>query len=222
MTIRRAILTLAALMLLVVTGAANASGAGWSIDGFGGGAMPMGDFADENLADAQTGYQFGGAIDYAMNDLWAFGVDLSYARNTHGAEGETIDLGAGDSYTLDSDKFTTVQYGVHARGTLPGTGPLRYHGTLGLGMYMTKEEWEETLVLGGTSNTSSGESDNQTGFGIRLGGGAMYALNPSWGIGVDVDYNIVSEDEDKVGFSSLQYFGFKGVLRYTLAKGGGQ
>ena len=47
----------------------------------------------------------------------------------------------------------------------------------------------------------------------------MYAMNPSWGIGVDVDYNIVSVDEDDWYSSSLNYFGFKGVVRYSLAGG---
>jgi opacity protein-like surface antigen len=217
--IRRAILTLSAAILLGLLGGTTASAAGWSIDAFGGGAMPMGDFADEDLADAQTGYQFGGAVDYHMNDMWALGVDLSWAKNTHGAEGETIDLGGGDSYTLDSDKFTTMQYGVHARATLPGTGALRYSGLLGIGMYSPKEEWEETTVLGGVTTTSEGESEDITGFGFRLGAGAMYAMNPSWGIGVDVDYNIVSVDEDDWYSSSLNYFGFKGVVRYSLAGG---
>jgi len=220
--IRRAILTLSAVTLLGTLGSTTASAAKWSIDAFGGGAMPTGDFASEDFADAQTGYQFGGAVDYHMNDMWSFGVDLSWAKNTHGAEGETIDLGGGDRYTLDSDKFSTMQYGVHARATLPGTGALRYSGLLGVGMYSTKEKWEETTVLGGVTTTDSGESDDQTGFGFRLGAGTLYAMNPSWGIGVDVDYNIVSEDEDEVGFSSLQYFGFKGVVRYTLPGGSGQ
>jgi hypothetical protein len=50
----------------------------------------------------------------------------------------------------------------------------------------------------------------------------MYAMNPKWGLGVDVDYNVVSEDEDEVGFSSLQYVGLRGVLRYMLSSGSGQ
>lgn len=220
--IRRAVLALAAITLIPFSGADTAMASGWSLELSGGGAMPMGDFGSENLTDAQTGYQFGGAVDYGLNDMWDMGVDVSYVRNGHGGEGETVDLGDGDSYTLDSDKFTTVQYGVHARATLPGSGALRYHGLLGLGMYMTKEEWEETLVLGGVSQTSSDESDSQTGIGIKLGAGALYAMNASWGIGVDLDYNMVSRDEDEVGFSLLQYFGFKGVVRYTLPAGGGQ
>jgi opacity protein-like surface antigen len=221
--IRRAILTLSAVILLGLIGGTTASAAGWSISAFGGGAMPMGDFADEDLADAQTGYQFGGALDYHLNDMWAVGIDASYVKNTHGAEGETIDLGGGASATYTYDKFTTTQFGVHAMATLPGTGPWRFHGLLGAGSYSTQEKWEGTIDTGGFGTiTDNDESDTQTGFGFRLGAGAMYAMNPKWGLGVDVDYNVVSEDEDEVGFSSLQYVGLKGVLRYMLSSGGGQ
>jgi len=223
--IRRAILALSSAILLGAWNGTTASAAGWSIDAFGGGAMPTGDFASENFADAQTGYQFGGAFDYHMSDMWAFGVDLSWVKNPQGAEGETIDLGGGDSYTLDSDKFSTMQYGVHARATFPGTSALRYSVLLGFGMYSIKEKWEETFVSGGVSTTNEGETDAETGFGVRLGAGTMFAMKPRWGIGLDVDYNIVSEDNDNLLSSlpsSLQYLGFKGVVRYTLPGGSGQ
>jgi outer membrane protein W len=209
-----------AIMVMALWSAATASAGTWSLSAFGGAGMPMGDFHDENLADAQTGYQFGGALDYAVTDMWTFGIDASYVKNTHGAEGEVIDLGGGATATYDSDKFTTTQFGIHMMATMPGSGPVHFHGLLGAGSYSSKEKWEGTIDTGSGTITDNGESDTQTGFGFKVGAGAMYAMNSMWGLGVDVDYNMVSEDKDEVGFSSLQYVGIKGVLRYALPMGG--
>jgi hypothetical protein len=104
--------------------------------------------------------------------------------------------------------------------TLPGSGPLHFHGLLGVGSYSTKEKWEGTVDTGSGTFTDNGESDSQGGIGYRIGAGAMYAMNATWGIGVDADYNLVSEDEDEVGFSSLQYLGIRGVVRYMIPMGG--
>ena len=209
-----------ALMALALPVAAVASAAGWSISVLGGTGIPMGDFADQNLADAQSGWQAGAMVDYALNDMWSLGVDGSFVKNTHGAEGKTINIGGGETATYTSDKFTTMQFGVHAMATLPGSGPIRFHGLLGLGTYSTKEKWEGSFTSLGSTITDNGESDNQSGLGGRIGVGAMYAMSPMFGIGVDADYNMVSEDKDKVGFSSLQYVGVNGVVRYKIPMGG--
>ena len=214
---KRGILTVPAAMTIALMWAAAASAGGWSLGGFGGMGLPTGDFASAGLTQAGLGYQFGFDVRYHLDGVWALGVDLGYVKNPHGAEGTSIDLGGGDRYTLDSDKFTTVQFGVHARATLPGSGPLRYHGLLGIGSYRTKEEYEETYLLSGVPTTLTGETEAQSGFGIRFGAGALYALNAMWGVGVDVDYHLVAEDEEEdLGISSLQYLGVKGVVRFTI------
>jgi outer membrane protein with beta-barrel domain len=213
-----------AVVLAVAIGSfaatAFAAIAATTIQVHGGAGIPVGDFADKDKADAQTGYQFGGAVTFWMNRTWGLGVDGSYMKNTHGAEGEVIDLGGGDTYKLDEDKFTTIQVGAHAKYMLPGEGKVKCYGLLGIGLYNGKEKFTETLTLGGTPSTSSGETNFDSKLGGKLGLGASYMFNPSWGLGAEADFNMVSEDKDKAGFSSLQYAGVKGVIEYKVPMGG--
>jgi len=186
----------------------------------GGINLPTGDFKNENLLDARTGYQFGGGIDYMLTEKIAIGVDGSFNKNKHGAEGDTLDLGLGDTYRLDKDRFTTLQAGVHAKWMFPMQNrPIGPYALIGLGAYRTKEAWTETYTLSGTATTSSGEYSYGKRIGGKLGLGADYQVTEQVGIGLEGDYNFISQDKARTGSSSLQYLGVHaGVSFNVMAK----
>lgn len=184
------------------------------IGAFGGAALPTGDFKD---IDATTGWRFGGAADYALNNVWAVGVDGSLNGNEHKDVGVTEDDGQGGTYTLDEDKYTTWTFGAHARAMAPmSDSPVQPYGIVGVGFSSTKEKYTETFTFGTSSTTESGEEKSDTRFAARFGAGAVWSINEQWGLGGEVDFTTVSQDKDKTGISSISFVGLQGVLTFTI------
>jgi len=188
----------------------------WQFQGRGGVSIPTGDFGDKDKFDASAGYLVGGAVDYVMNERYAFGVDGGFLGNKHGAEGETEFIPGGGTFTTSKDNFTTWQIGAHGKVMMPGSTITPYL-LGGIGAYSTKEKWEGTGTdgLGGTY-AESGEGKTDTRLGGKIGVGAMYKVNEAFGIGVDADYNFISQDKDKVGVSSLQYIGIGAAVIFNV------
>lgn len=210
---RRGSIVCVVLALAVIAPRAQAAAGSWLIAVHGGAAVPTGDFSAEDQLDARAGAMIGGAVDYLLNEYFALGVDGSWNKNKHGAEGETITEGS-VTFTLDEDRFTTIQFGAHGKYMFPmGASPIHPYGLGGLGVYSTKEKWKGTLSSGGAI---SGDETFDSRFGGKVGLGAMYNLNSMWGIGVEGDYNFISEDKDKVGVSSLQYIGVHGAVAFHV------
>lgn len=188
---------------------ASSFAAGWQVGLQGGATVPTGDFAD---IDAQTGFLLGGLVDYMYNDMWAFGGDASFSRNNHKDVGTTVDLGGGSTYTLDEDKYTVMQFGVHTKYLFPASGVLKPFGIAGVGMSSFKEEYTETFASPGSpNNTQSYENKTESRFGGKLGVGAIWWMNEMWGFGGEGDYNYVSEDG-----GSLTYFGLRANLMFKI------
>ena len=179
----------------------------WQVQGRGGVSIPTGDFGDKDKFDAGVGYLAGGALDYVVNERFAVGVDGSFLGNKHGAEGETVNIGGGATFTTSKDDFTTWQLGARGKLMMPANTIAPYL-MAGVGVYSTKEKWEGTGTDGsGGTFSASGEDNTDTRIGGKVGAGALFKVNDVVGIGVDADYNFISQDKDKVGVSSLQYLG---------------
>lgn len=206
----RKLLTVAMMVGLAVVGLASMAGAaGWSIDVTGGASVPTGDFGDKNLIDAQTGFQIGGGADYMLNDSWALGVDGSWNKNKHGAEGKTFTF-VGFTEQIDKAEFTTIQFGAHGKYMFPmKESPLSPYAVLGVGAFKTNYKEEGTDTPGGAYSI---DAKGDTKVGGKLGLGGSWKANEMWGIGVEADYNFISMDKDKDGVSSLQYMGLNGVV----------
>jgi opacity protein-like surface antigen len=187
----------------------------WVLGVHGGASVPMGDFADENLANAQTGWQVGGGVDYRISDTWAFGIDGSMLQNSNGDEGETF-TDEGVTFTVDEAKFKTWQFGAHANMMFPMQGAFKPYATLGLGAYNVKTD--VTVSSGGVSHSE--ESDGETKFGGKLGLGGDWMFSPTMGIGLQAAYNFVSLDEESDGISSLQFVGLQAGLKFVIPTGG--
>lgn len=206
------------LALTLMLPAVSALAGSWAFTLGGGLSMPTGDFGDEDELGAGSGFVVDGALEYRVNDMFAVGLDASWLRNAHASEGESVDLGGGTTYTLDEDKFTTWQVGVHGKYFLPLGGNLSPYLLGGVGIYDTKEEWEETFTTGGVSTIGSGVAETDTRFGGKLGLGGVFKVNEMIGIGVEGNYNFITQDEEEVGVESLQYLGVTGGIVFTLPR----
>lgn len=199
------------LLLAVIVGTVpvSASAAVFQLGVQGGASVPTGDFAD---LDAETGFLFGVLGECELNDMWVVGANFSMGRNNHKDVGEVIDLGGGDTYTLDEDKYTTTQFGVHGKFMFPMQGPVRPFGIAGVGITSFKEEYTETYAFTGLpKDTQTYEQKTDSKFGGKIGGGATWWLTEMWGLGGEVDYNYVSEDG-----GSLTYIGLRATALVKL------
>jgi opacity protein-like surface antigen len=212
------LLTVMAMMALLASSAAAGS---WSVTALGGATVPMGDFGDKDLVDAESGFQVGGSLDYQFNDTWAFGVDGSWNKNKHGIEGETVDLGGGDTEVIDKAEFTTIQFGAHTKYMIPMQGSFHPYALLGVGMFKTNYKEEGVDNIGGTAFPYSVESDGDSRLGGKLGLGASWAISSMWAIGAEANYNLITQDKDQTGVDNLQYVGVTAGLTLKFPMGGG-
>lgn len=219
---RKHSLLLAALALALAAPVAHgASAKTFVVNVHGGASLPLGDFKDENQLNAKTGYLFGGGFDYMLTEMFAIGLDGSYGKNKGGDEGTVFDLGGGDELFVDEDKMTIRQLGAHAKWLFPTQSPLSPYALISLGAYNVKDKLTWTETIGGTSTTY----EAQYGYGTRIGGkiglGATYKATETVGIGIEGDFNFISEDDAQnvTGSSSLRYASVRaGVSFNTLPK----
>ena len=208
----------ATLMALSMVLAASPVLAGtWMARLNGGASLPMGDFADKDIGDAQTGYQFGGGVGYAIDDRFGVGIEADYGSNKHGAEGTTEDVGGGVTVTAKKDKFITFHVGVNGTVMMPTSGPVKPYGLIGLGLYNVKEDYEYVASTGEVF-TDENENADQPGskFGGKIGAGATYMLNDRVGLGGEGAFNYVTMDKDKFETSSLQYVELRALVTFKL------
>ena len=215
---RSMVITLAALLL--VAPVANAAG-NWTLGVNGGITKPTGDLGKELKVGPAAG------IDICMhvNDRFAVGAEGSWTQNTHKDVGRVEDLGGGDTYTLNEDKIVDIAGGVHGKYMLPVAGSkIAPYGLVGLGFYRLKEDYKETIVLGGTTFVNTDETDGakaETRFGGKLGAGAVYQANEKVGIGFQAEYDIVTLDTTGAPAgtpSTFRFFGVRAGLTYHLMK----
>jgi len=204
-------------LALIVPAAYAAAPGSWVISANGGMGLPTGDFGDANKFNADTGFQFGGAIDYVLTEMFAVGVDGSWNKNKHGGEGETLDFGGGVTAVYNKDEFTTWQVGAHGRYMIPaGTSPVMPYLLGGVGIYNTKEKWEGTITSSGVSTADNGEDTTDSRFGFKLGAGAGFKANEQVSLGVEGDYNFITEGKTKIGVDNLQYIGVHAFVAWAL------
>jgi len=218
----RRTLWFASLFLVALVGLASAATPKFTISGIGGLSMPNGDFADEQKFNASSGFTLGAGADMILNDHFAVGLDGSWSSNKHADEGKTIyfydDTGTVlGSATYTKDKFTTSQIGIHGKLLFPSTGPLSAYGLLGVGMYNVTEKWEGTVTPSGGPSFADNDKQSTDGrAGFKIGVGGEYKVNPMWGIGAEADFNSISQDEEKVGVSTLSYITVRAVFTAHL------
>lgn len=216
--LRNGSLALVAALLALAAPAAQAAAPKTVVIHVNGGFnVPTGDFKDANLLDARTGYQFGGGIDYMLTERIAIGVDGSFNKNKRGSEGDTATSVSGDLFKSEKDRFTSLQAGVHAKWMFPvQKSPIGPYALIGLGAYRTKNEWTDSVTSGGLRTTTSGEYSYGKRFGGKLGLGAVYKLTEQVGLGLEGDYNFISEDKARTGSSSLQYAGIHADVSFNV------
>jgi outer membrane protein W len=189
---------LMAFLALTLTASMAQAAPHFSIGVNGGLSLPTGDFGDETLLDAKSGFLIGGCIDYQFNDMFTVGVEGAFMSNKHGIEGTTTDLSppAGDFVTYDKAKFTTIPVLLHGMYWLPmKDSKLHPYGLLGLGIYSVKYKEEGHGVLLGTPFTYTSESDPKSKFGGKLGLGGEWMASEMVGVSLGANYNFITLDK---------------------------
>lgn len=178
----------------------------WTISVHGGASMPTGDFADKGKGDAQAGWQIGGTMDYRWSERWAFGLDGGWSQNAQGAEATVIDLGGGDTRSLDKDPFSTWQVGTHAAYFLPGRAslPVEWYVQAGGALYGVTENFTETVTIGGASTMTDGSLTDKRA-GLMFGIGSTWWANSQIGLSAGLDYNVAFFDRDESSSATLSY-----------------
>jgi len=195
-------------LALALTAPPTALAGPWLVSAGGGVVIPTGDFGDPGKGNANTGFQFGGALDYRVSGMFAVGIDGSWNRNRHAAEGETF-----GTFTFEEDRYDTWQVGMHGVYFLPAASRVEPYLVAGAGAYNTKKRWSGTDSVSGAE---SGETNFDTRFGFRGGVGAAVDVNEVLGLSVEGCYQFVSQDKDKVGLDNLPYIGITGMLVFNL------
>jgi opacity protein-like surface antigen len=107
--------------------------------------------------------------------------------------------GPGDTYTLDKANLNILSGGVHGKYFIPvgEGGKVAPFLLAGVGMYNAKEDYQETIVSGGSTTVFTDESDgveSESRFGYKFGAGGTYMASEKVGISLQGDYNIVTLD----------------------------
>jgi opacity protein-like surface antigen len=214
---RRVSVMVAILAVVLVVPAAHA--ANWTVGVNGGLTKPTGD-AGKDLKMGPVG---GITVCMHVNDMIAVGVDGNFFRNKHKDVGVTEDLGGGDTATLDKDNITLMSGGVHGMYMFPvgEASKVSPFALAGLGFYNAKEDYQETVVLSGTTFVFTDESDGVKGstrFGGKVGAGAMFKATEKVGISLSGDYNIVSLDTQGVSGapSTYKFYAIRAGLNFHI------
>jgi opacity protein-like surface antigen len=206
------------LVMLVgalVLGAPIARAGDISLTVLGGAAIPTGDFADESVYDAKIGFQFGGSLDYMLNDVWAIGVDGSFVKNKSDFEGDTLDLGDGDTEKVEKAEYSIIQFGVHGKYLFPTQGKLRPYAIVGVGMSKPRYEESGQDTIGGVADPYSFEIEGDARFSAKVGLGTSWSLAENLAFGIEANYNYLSQE-----VSSIHYIGVTGGITLRFPTGG--
>lgn len=198
----------AALVLAFASFGSMAHAGGWMVGAHAGASIPTGDFADENKGNADTGWQFGGDLDYTLSNTWRLGLDGNWNKNSSGFEGTTVP-GVG---TYDEANINQWNLGAHANYMIPTSGSFHPYGLVGLGLY---NPTAHTKITSGGVSTEN-DIDQGSRFGGKVGLGGDWSMNQTMSVGAEAAYNMVSLDEAKSSFSSMQYVGLQVGIKYNL------
>ena len=185
-------------LLLVLALSASLTGSAFATGFSVGATAGMNGFTGDAGEGLKSGLVIAGFGDYMVNDMWAIGVDLSYAISKHEDDGKLAEVvypGGGLTGEITSE-VKVMQFGVHAKVFLPMTGsPIAPYLLAGAGMYNGKSEWS----VPGYSEESD---DSDPGF--RGGVGANFTVNPMFGINAEADFNSIMTEGESTNMYTIR------------------
>jgi len=135
----------------------------FGITGKGGVAIPFGDFGDDNKLGANTGYGFGAAGEYFVNNNISIGAEFLYDIHGVDVSGENTDVDV---------NWKITNYGAFLKYIFPTSSKvLLPYVKLDLGFYKPK--------LTGKSGAFEASASFSTKLGIAGGGGIAYSVSPN-------------------------------------------
>lgn len=177
----------------------SSSSGNWTFGIQGGLSKPTGDYGDV----ANSGWNFGGQVDYWMNPQWGLGGDIAYHAN-NAADAVNAALVADPAFGPGSEmKFSTMQFGVHTTYMFPTQGGTTFpYLQGGMGEYSVKSTIDGGQLPGSAS---------QSKFGVNVGGGVDFRASPTVNLGVNGTYHYISADP-----SALNWFGIEGRVTFRM------
>ncbi len=155
-------------LLVISFSAANASDlkGRFGLSGQGGGVLPMGDFADEDKFNAETGFGFGGAAEYFATNSFAVGGTFRYTVNG-------VDVAGG----VDAD-YKISNFGAFVKYLFPTQSNVMPYIRLDLGLYKPK--------MAVSSGSAEASLSFDAKFGFSGGGGVMFQASDNVLVGGEV------------------------------------
>lgn len=146
------------------------------------------DAEDYSVSKTETAFSLGGG--YKFNDILA--LEVAYRSLGTFNEGESVDLGGGDSVSSSSETDVySLQASLVAQFSLNDAAA--FYGRLGVGSLKAESDYEVTMVEDGETNSESGsESDSATK--VVFGGGFKYSLSQA--VALRAEYNQYADWDD--------------------------
>ena len=206
------------LVVAFLFAALPAHAAKWAGTFYPGATIPMGDFKDDSLGNADTGFQLGAALDAILSKKFAAGAEFSWGVNNNGLHGKTVDLGGGDYVRYDKDQYKILNYGLRGRYFLMTGSHFHPFALLGAGGYNVQLHQE--LALGGPPLLTEVKQSDKISYGTRFGGkvgvGFDYEGSEKVTLGLGANYNSVAMDKDKFGSSTLTFWEVRASIGHNF------
>ena len=189
------------LFIVVTASAASGARASWLIGADGGIALPAGTFNKV----WSSGFSASLSASYLLNPRFAVGLDGSHnsfgTASDYQALLDFLDPGA-------SETFTTWQLGAHGNWIIPVSGSSKFspYVVLGIGLYNVKDKYE--------SPTNTDELSQAAAFGLRGGLGCDFWISPTFGLGLDMNYNDTFTNVEDIGYSHTPFFTLAAGVRW--------
>jgi opacity protein-like surface antigen len=189
------------LLLVVVIVCAFVTSAGamdlkgkFGLTGQGGLAIPFGDFSDKDKLAAKTGFGFGGAAEYFVNNNIAIGGTFRYDMH--------------DIQDAEDASWKITNFGAFFKYIFPTGSKIMPYVRLDAGFFKPK--------LSGSSGDFEASLSFSTKMGIGGGGGVMYQASENVLIGGELLFqNAMTSDAKAAGWkldSDIQYISiFAGI-----------
>jgi hypothetical protein len=179
----------------VVTSGIDQNLAGkFSLSGFGGFAFPMGDLADDDIADNHEslyrtiGPQFGVAFDYFFTPGFGAGLQFKYV-SLPSTEWEII-----ETKPDQDDVMTILQIGVHGKYIFIPDGSVRPYGKFGFGMVMISLTDFPLILPPGTHYIPETDIEVDNRFYLEFVAGVMFFVSPQVSLFAELSYDYLMLD----------------------------
>ncbi len=174
----------------------------FGISGFGGLAFPMGDLADDDIADNHEslyrtiGPQFGALFDYFFNSDFGIGLQFKYV-SLPSTEWDIL-----ASKKNQDDVMTILQFGAHGKYIFIPDGSVRPYCKFGFGMVMVSLTDFPYILPGGLLYIPETDLELDTKFYLEFCAGVMFFVSSQVSLFGELTYDYAMLDGAEVSITN--------------------